>query len=247
MKKIIKIFMIGAMLLCATACSSGTDYEEPETGISSEVETEATTQTPDGGSENFEDLDEYYSFIKEDNDGNVHIMVTPEEFIENYNKVIVGKGENGQTYDVSLNDFEFLQKGKVRGRTTSFYSCPLTIFGRNNGIAITLEVYDDDNTIVAVQLGLKNYYIYDSDANRDIIPRFIEQYSYLMRGLGLSASEVDNIMYELDYNESNYSSYSLYKKGLAFGFNKDGNDTGWYRIFPASKEMAEEHDKTYLE
>ena len=72
MKKIINVLMISAVLLCATACSSGTDYEETETVTSSVVEseileTEPPTQTPDNSSEKSVDkvIELYNSKLKE--------------------------------------------------------------------------------------------------------------------------------------------------------------------------------------
>lgn len=52
MKKIINVLMISAVLLCATACSSGTDYEETETITSNVVATENPTQKPNNTYQN---------------------------------------------------------------------------------------------------------------------------------------------------------------------------------------------------
>ena len=223
------------ILLLTTLVGCGGQSTPTDTTPTSTPEIEEPIEST-GVSEN---SDGYYPFVKEEN-GYTYLTVTPQEFIENYNKVIVGKGEGGKTWDISINDFELISSPSLNGRQTSFYACPLTIFGRNNGIMITMQVFDDDNTIYAVQLGINDYYVYDSDANRDILNDFTAQYGYLIMGLGLSEKETSDILDDLEYNERNYSNYSLYKKGLGFVFNrqKDNGDIGWYRIVPTTKELA---------
>ena len=235
MKKKFTLFLIASLILVGlTGCGKETISEDKpvSTPMAEVVE---TTEKKDVS----EKAEEYYSFVKKDGE-NAYLNVTVDEFIENYNRAIVGKGDNGNTYDISLNDFEFITNNSWQGKETGYYSCPITIFGRNNGIAITLEVYDD-NTIAVVQLGIKDYYVYDSNANRDVIDRFYEQFSYLMEGLGLTSDEAEDILDDLEYNENQYKNYSLYKKGLAFGFLRDKSDIGWYRIFPCTEDIAEEY------
>ncbi|MFQ7292490.1 MAG: hypothetical protein ACLRQ0_09680 [Monoglobales bacterium] len=227
------ILLLTSLASCGEQTTSTSNTVTPTpTPLSTPNITETQNTTSENKNISVGNNTEYHSFLSLDGD-TLSFNFTVDEFINNYNKV---KSSYDSYKDIEISDFVMINSSAWSDENTTIYGCPLTILGRNDGIMIMLEIGDSSNEIKCISLGVQDYVVYQN--SEDYLNTFELQYSLLIQSLGLSSTEVSNILSDMDYNETTKGNYGLYTKGLGLYYSTESN-CAYYRITAFTKEQAQ--------
>lgn len=221
------ILLLTSLASCGEQTTSNTVTPTSTTNV-----TETQNVTSENKNTSVGNNTEYYSFLSLDRD-NLSFNFTVDEFINNYNKV---KSSYDSYKDIEISDFVMINSSTWSDENTTIYGCPLTILGRNNGIMIMLEIGDSSNEIKCISFGVQDYVVYQN--SEDYLNMFELQYSLLIQSLGLSSTEVSDILSDMAYNEATKGNYGLYINGLGLFYSTESN-CAYYRITAITKEQAQ--------
>lgn len=230
-RKGLMILLVLTLSISIFGCSSNTSVSDVSTE-ENEVNDESTVINKDSNNDyTKEDKQEYYTFLKPDGDG-LTLNLSAEEFLNNYNS-IKAPYENYSYKDLELSDFNYITSNtSINGTTGNLYGCPLTINGLNDDILTCVFQEVDSSNLCYVCLGVHNSNLYSKNPDNIWV-----QYKLLMRAIGISEYEVENIVNEMVNNGEKYGVVATYHKGIAAYIEPIDDSTDWFRIIPYTKEQ----------
>lgn len=240
--------MVVTLLVSLVGCGGNDTNKEIEDSESIYTEqssnVESSENTFDDETYNKDEI-EYFSVLESTNNNGLRYNMTLQEFIENYNQLVV---EYANTY--SIVDKAFVVGANFKRQNNSqqnfngvlcdMYICYSTLFGYNDNLAICISVEKDSHHIANVSVAIDNNVLMSLTDEQRVLHTIQRHIVYRALVNDLTLDSCYDIEENITKNISNGFVPAHFEKGIAFYLDSSYVQSigiQYFRIYPYTKEQ----------